>query len=198
MSNLVEYQHTEFGTIRTLEKDGEPWFVAKDVCDALDYSDTAQAMRTLDPDEYHTLQNMQGITNSRNGIVNIINESGLYSLILRSRKPEAKNFKKWITSEVLPSIRKHGFYGTEDTIDKMLNDPDSAIRMLEKFKEERTKRLEAEARQEQAEEDRKRLIHSKRTYSTTELAKEMGIRSAQRLNMMLKCSDSQTSFYFDL
>jgi prophage antirepressor-like protein len=103
-------------------REGEPWFVLADVCKVLDYSDSAQAARNLDSDEIHTLHNTQGITESRNGIVKLINESGLYSLVLTSRKPDAKRFKKWITSEVIPSIRKTGGYGVPaPAID--LNDP---------------------------------------------------------------------------
>jgi prophage antirepressor-like protein len=103
-------------------REGEPWFVLADVCKVLDYSDSAQAARNLDSDEIHTLHNTQGITESRNGIVKLINESGLYSLVLTSRKPDAKRFKKWITSEVIPSIRKTGGYGVQaPAID--LNDP---------------------------------------------------------------------------
>jgi prophage antirepressor-like protein len=94
-------------TLRVLMIDGEPWFVASDVCDALSIAQTASAMRQLDDDEKgvhstHTPGGEQKVT--------IINESGLYSLILTSRKPEAKKFKKWVTSEVLPAIRKTGRY----------------------------------------------------------------------------------------
>lgn len=95
--------------LRTLtDEAGEPWFVAKDVCDVLGIKDQAQSVRYLDDDEKNTLSIKQG--NRGNPMTTIINESGLYSLILRSRKPEAKAFKKWITSEVLPSIRKKGGY----------------------------------------------------------------------------------------
>ncbi len=91
--------------IRTTIKDGKPWFVATDVAQALEYADATHALRYLDDDERDTLPIKEG------RILNIINESGLYSLILRSRKPEAKAFKKFVTSEVLPSIRKTGGYG---------------------------------------------------------------------------------------
>ncbi|WMW65698.1 BRO family protein [Nitratidesulfovibrio liaohensis] len=98
------------GNLRVIMKDDEPWFVAKDVCDALELV-VSNSVRYLDDDEKITLSNKQG--NPRAGIPHnytIINESGLYSLILRSRKPEAKAFKKWVTAEVLPSIRKTGGY----------------------------------------------------------------------------------------
>ena len=100
--------------IRTLTINQEPWFVAIDICKTLDYSDSAQALRNLDEEEKQTLHNMQGLTASRNGILTLINESGLYSLILSSRKPEARRFKKWVTAEVLPTIRKTGRYDIQD------------------------------------------------------------------------------------
>lgn len=96
------------GNLRVLMKDGDPWFVAKDVCDAVALGNTTEALRGLDEDERNTVRNPEG--NRGNPNVTIINESGLYSLILRSRKPEAKAFKKWITSVVLPTLRKDGMY----------------------------------------------------------------------------------------
>jgi len=96
--------------IRTIrDEQGEPWFVAKDVCDVLGFAEAHDAIKYLDEDEQTRITN-RGLTTSRNPNVSIINESGLYSLILRSRKPEAKRFKKWVTSEVLPAIRKTGMY----------------------------------------------------------------------------------------
>lgn len=110
--NVVPFEF-EGNCVRAIERDGEPWFVLADVCRILDYSDSAQAARNLDAEDVDTLYNMQGMTQSRNGIVKIINESGLYSLILTSRKPEAKRFKKWVTAEVLPEIRKTGTFGID-------------------------------------------------------------------------------------
>lgn len=95
-------------TVRTILRDGEPWFVAADVCAALDLGNTTRALERLDADE-QDLSSIQGISRG-NDAANLINESGLYSLVLGSRKPEAKQFKKWVTSEVLPSIRKTGGY----------------------------------------------------------------------------------------
>ena len=96
--------------VRIIEKDGEPWFVAKDVCDILGFGNPYSSLAKLDKDEKVTLHNMEGILNSKNQDVVIVSEPGLYSLILRSRKPEAKAFKRWVTHEVLPSIRKTGAY----------------------------------------------------------------------------------------
>ena len=113
--------------LRTVSIDGEPWFVAADVCAALDLENPTRAIERLDEDE-HTLISIQGASNGQP--VNGVNESGLYSLILGSRKPEAKRFKKWVTSEVLPAIRKTGSYNGP-VIDpmKVLNDP-AAMRGL--------------------------------------------------------------------
>jgi prophage antirepressor-like protein len=113
----VVFTNDLFGTVRILKTDdGEIWFVAKDVCDALGFSETAAATRHLDSDEKMPVK-LTGISTT-NPVVTIINESGLYSLVLRSRKPEAKKFKKWVTGEVLPSIRKHGAY-----VNKQMADP---------------------------------------------------------------------------
>lgn len=96
--------------LRVVMRDGEPWFVAADVCAALTISNVTDALKRLDPDE-QTLVSTEGIhSGPGNPSVNVINESGLYSLVLGSRKPEAKKFKKWVTSEVLPAIRKTGRY----------------------------------------------------------------------------------------
>lgn len=112
MSNITPHIFNTI-TVRSLERDGQIWFVATDVCKALEISNTPHALKRLDDDEKATIAN----SDSRHGQgaqnYNIINESGLYSLVLRSRKPEAKQFKKWVTSEVLPSIRKTGKYQLE-------------------------------------------------------------------------------------
>lgn len=111
-TNTTDNQVFNFGDyqVRTLIKEGEPWFVASDVCNVLEIQNTTQAMSRLDEEE-RSIFNI-----GRQGMTNIINESGLYSLILTSRKPEAKAFKKWVTSEVLPSIRKQGKYEVKPTV----------------------------------------------------------------------------------
>jgi prophage antirepressor-like protein len=115
---LEIFVSTEFGEVRVIVKpDGSPWFVLKDVCDALGIANISDAAARLDADErqitnINTLGLTEGIRGNPN--VGIINESGLYSLIIRSDKPEAKKFRRWVTHEVLPSIRKHGNYSIED------------------------------------------------------------------------------------
>ena len=112
-AQIQVFQHDVFGSLRVLRKDaqGEPWFVAKDVCGCLGLGNISEALRGLDEDEKITLSNPEG--NPRAGIshqMNVISEPGLYSLILRSRKPEAKAFKRWVTHDILPAIRKTGGY----------------------------------------------------------------------------------------
>lgn len=125
--------------LRTLtDSQGEPWFVAKDVCDILEISNVTMALQKLDDDE------RSKFNLGRQGETNIVNEAGLYVLVLGSRKPEAHEFKRWVTHEVLPSIRKHGAYATEATIDRILANPDFGIKLLTDLKEERAKRTEAE------------------------------------------------------
>ena len=104
MNNLQIFKSEEFGEIRVVEKEGQPWFVASDICKVLDVQNATQALYRLDDDE----RSMFNI--GRQGEANIVNEYGLYNLILASRKPEAKKFKRWVTHEVLPSIRKNGGY----------------------------------------------------------------------------------------
>jgi anti-repressor protein len=115
-------------SLRAVNIDGEPWFIAKDVCDALEMDTTAgvtQWLRGLDADEKDSLRISQGTPGNPNQT--IINESGLYSLILKSRKPEAKAFKKWVTSEVLPSIRKTGMYLAPRVVEEVKEDPEAFL-----------------------------------------------------------------------
>lgn len=134
MENQVKvFESAEFGSVRTVEVNGEPYFVGKDVAIILGYAKPQNAIATH-VDEDDALK--QGILTTQ-GIQEmvVINESGLYSLILGSKLPNAKKFKRWVTSEVLPSIRKHGMYAT----DELLANPDFAIRVFQKLKEEQSK-----------------------------------------------------------
>ncbi len=133
----------ENNSVRVIQKNGEPWFVAKDVCEVLEIRNTSQALQRLDEDE----RSMFNI--GRQGETNIINEYGLYSLVLASRKTEAKQFKRWITHEVIPSIRKYGAYMTQDTLEQAIANPDFTIGLLANLKEEREKRQAAEVRLEE-------------------------------------------------
>ena len=134
MDNMQVYKHEQFGEIRTLTKDGEIWFVATDVCNALDLTNPTMAVARLDEDE------RSKFNLGRQGMTNCVNEYGLYNLILASRKKEAKVFKRWITHEVLPDIRRHGAYMTPAKLEEVLLNPDTIIQLateLKKAQEER-------------------------------------------------------------
>nr|UVM93950.1 MAG: antirepressor protein KilAC domain protein [Bacteriophage sp.] len=143
MNTEIQTFNFNAASLRTMtDKNGDPWFVAKDVCNILGLNNVGQALIRLDDDEKSSITLNDGTPGTPNKA--IVSESGLYSLILASRKPEAHEFKRWVTHEVLPSIRKHGIYATETTIDQILTDPDFGIRLLTDLKEERAKRIEAE------------------------------------------------------
>lgn len=129
MSELQIFKNAEFGSIRTLVINDEPYFVGKDVAEILGYTNPQKAIRDHIDEEDKTV-NESFTVNGTKGI--LINESGLYSLILSSKMSNAKKFKRWVTSEVLPTIRKHGIYA----VDELLNDPDMLIAALTKLKAE--------------------------------------------------------------
>lgn len=173
--NLEIFKKDEFGEIRVVDMNNEPWFVAKDICDSLNLLNVTDSLKRLDDDEKLISKlSMSG----QNRDVWVINESGLYSLVLSSNKLEAKKFKKWITGEVLPTIRKHGIYATDSVIDNILNNPDFGIELLTKLKDERKARVEAEKTVTI-------LTHCNKTYTTTEIAKELDMKSARELNQVL-------------
>lgn len=147
MNNLQIFNSPDFGQIRTIQKNGEPWFVGKDVAEILGYKDTSDALKKhVDKEDKVLLKVGETPTlKSSNFGMYIINESGLYSLILSSKMPKAKEFKRWVTSEVIPAIRKHGGYLTADKIEQALTDPDTIIKLATTLKEERAARQQAEA-----------------------------------------------------
>jgi anti-repressor protein len=140
IQKLFNYQGTQ---LRTVVLNNEPWFVAKDVCEILEIKNPTDALKRLDSDE------RARFNLGRQGKTNIVNEPGLYTLILGSRKPEAKQFKRWITHEVIPSIRKHGAYMTPEKIEEVLLNPDTIIKLATNLKEEQRKRIAAEKQIEQ-------------------------------------------------
>lgn len=173
-NDLIPFEFENLQLRTVLIKD-EAWFMAKDVCDLLTLTNSRQSVDRLDEDEklMYTLY-----TSGQNRDVTVINESGLYSLILTSNKPEAKKFKKWVTSEVIPSIRKHGAYLTPKTLSEALDNPEFITDLLLKLKDEKDRRIKAE--QEKA-----ILIHTNKTCTVTEIAKECGFKSAMELNKLL-------------
>lgn len=133
---MTIFENNEFGTVRTVVVNDEPMFCLIDICKALELSNSRIVADRLDEDERRKLDL------PRQGETWFITESGLYTVVLRSDKPAAKKFRKWVTSEVLPSIRKHGMYA----VDELLNDPDLAIKAFTALKEEKehNKVLQAE------------------------------------------------------
>lgn len=145
MSNQLQIFNYQSKQVRTVTKDGEPWFVAKDICDILELGNSRMALERLDNDEKGvSLIDTPGGTQS----IQVVNEPGLYVLILGSRKKEAKAFKRWITHEVIPSIRKHGAYMTPQKIEEVLLNPDTIIQLATELKKERERRLALEPKAE--------------------------------------------------
>lgn len=142
-NNIQVFENSEFGSVRVVEQDGEPWFVAVDVCAALGLGNSRMAVSKLDDDEkgvssIDTLGGKQAL--------GVVNEPGLYALVLGSRKPEAKQFKRWITHDVVPAIRRHGAYFTPATLEAAFADPGYLLQLTAKYKEEFDKRKALEQR----------------------------------------------------
>lgn len=146
MNDLKVFQNERFGAVRTVMREGQPWFVAADVCRALEIANSRDAISRLDEDEKGVAS-----TDTPGGrqVVTIVNEPGLFVLVLGSRKPEAKEFRRWITHEVIPAIRKHGAYLTDEATDALFADPDTFAALAVKWRDERKARLEAEAQARQ-------------------------------------------------
>lgn len=138
MNELQIFNNSEFGEIRTIEREDGIWFVGKDVAAALGYKDTVNALKShVDTEDK---AGWQITTQFGEKETTIINESGLYSLVLSSKLPGAKQFKRWITSEVIPSIHKHGAYMTPETLEKVLLSPDTLMQLAQNLKDEQEKR----------------------------------------------------------
>lgn len=175
-TKVTVFNNEEFGEVRTVTIDGEPWIVGKDVATALGYADTFGALKKHVMDSDKLVCQIDSAGQKRD--VTVINESGVYTLIFGSKLKSAERFKHWVTSEVLPCIRKNGIYATDNVIDNILNNPDFGIEILTKLKEERAARIEAEK-------TNAILMHVNKTYTMTEIAKEIGLKSANELNKIL-------------
>jgi len=147
MNEIKIFENSTFGKVRTVELNGEPYFVGRDVAKALGYSNVHDALnKHVDKEDKgvakcDTLGGTQDIT--------VINESGVYSLVFSSKLPRAKEFKHWVTSEILPSIRRHGAYMTDDILAKTIENPDFLINLLNDMKQEKEKRKELEEKVQQ-------------------------------------------------
>lgn len=183
--------------VRVVEIEGKPWFVSNDVAEILGYKNLSAALsQHVDREDRKALSrkgyrdSCNTLWTSENDWANkaVVNESGVYSLIFGSQLPEAKKFKRWVTSVVLPSIRKHGMFATEKTIDQMLEDPDTMIKVLMEMKEERAKRKLAEEKAAKLEPKAKFcdvVLQNPALVTVTVIAKDYGM-SAQAMNQLLK------------
>ncbi|MCD3245311.1 hypothetical protein G8S21_05020 [Clostridium botulinum C] len=190
-NNLQVFKSEEFGQVRTIVIDNAVWFVGKDVAECLGYSEPRSAISKKIDNEDKGVAKMETPSGKQN--MTIINESGFYSLVLGSKLSTAKKFQRWVTSEVLPDIRKHGMYATEDTIDNILNNPDFAITLLTKYKEEKEERKRLEAQNK--EKDELLIIAGEKTtivdeflsddglYSVNDVSKILGIKGLGRNNL---------------
>jgi prophage antirepressor-like protein len=182
VNELQVFKSAEFGTVRTIERNGEPWFVGKDVAAALGYKDPTKAARERVDEEDRGVAKID--TPSGEQEMTVINESGLYSLVLSSKLPSAKKFKRWVTSEVLPSIRKTGAYAVP-------KDYPSALRALADAEEQKMKLLAENQRQAQAIADFEpirqyvdEILESPSAMATSQVAADYNL-SAKALNKIL-------------
>lgn len=189
MNEIFSFKGQE---VRTVTIDNDPYFVGKDVADILGYSNSKDALgKHVDTDDKQVIQRSQNATfDIPNRGLTIINESGLYSLILSSKLPQAKEFKRWVTSEVLPAIRKHGMYAVND----LLDNPDMAIAAFQRLKEERQLRLQTQEELAQKNQIINELqpkatyydliLQSESLVAISVIAKDYGM-SAKKLNSLL-------------
>nr|DAI90675.1 MAG TPA: hypothetical protein [Bacteriophage sp.] len=175
MNELSVFKNEEFGEIRTVIIENEPMFCLSDVCKALGLTQPSKVKERLNE---KGVSSIPTLTAGGEQKLLYINESNLYKTIFQSRKESAERFTGWVTSEVLPCIRKNGIYATDNVIDNILNNPDFGIELLTKLKEERAARIEAEK-------TNAILMHVNKTYTMTEIAKEIGLKSANELNKIL-------------
>lgn len=176
---ILKFTFDNTEEIRVIQIDGEPWFVGKDVALTLGYKNTKDALAKHVDEEDKRGSRITTPFGKQN--MTIINESGLYSLILSSKLPTAKKFKHWVTSVVLPSIRKHGMFATEKTIDQMLEDPDSMIKLLTELKKERARAAKLEPKAKFCD----MVLQNPSLVTVTVIAKDYGM-SAQAMNKLLK------------
>ena len=175
--------------VEIFEFNGQVLFNPKHVAECLNIADVNSSIRNFNKSQVIKLKNsdmhdMQ-IRKLNNAGEKFLTESGVYKLIFKSHKEEAERFQNWVTDEVLPSIRKHGLYMTQVTLEKTIKDPDFLINILKELKKERELKVQAQKEKQIAEDQRDLLIHQKKLYTSTEIAKELGLNSAKKLNDIL-------------
>ena len=186
MNEIRTFENEQFGSIRTIMIDGEPWFVGKDVASILGYGRATKAtLDHVDSEDRDAVPIQDSI--GRMQKTPIINESGLYSLILSSKLPSAKDFKRWVTKEVLPSIRKYGAYFTDETLDRVMENSSEAETLFKKLKAEKLKNKGLEqtiAALGDKADYYDEVLQSEKLIPMTVIAKDYGM-SATRLNGIL-------------
>lgn len=183
MNEIFNFQGQQ---VRTVTIDGEPYFVGKDVAEVLGYQRADNAIRNHVDDDDKLTHQFSASGQKRN--MTIINESGLYALILGSKLPQAKEFKRWVTSEVLPTIRKHGAYLTDSKIEEVLLSPDTIINLATQLKNERAEKKQLKIELEEARKQTSYLdliLQTKDQLTTTQIAQDYGM-SASKFNQLLK------------
>lgn len=188
MNTIKEFMYDENAVRTMVDDDNVLWFVGKDVAEILGYQRPDNAIRNHVDDEDKAMHQISASGQMRNMLA--INESGMYSLILSSKLPSARKFKHWVTSEVLPNIRKHGAHMTDTFMDKVLEDPDTMIKLIQQIKEERAKNAELQdviQLQAPKVEYADNVLASEGLMTTTEIAKDFGM-SGMRLNKILSAS----------
>ena len=187
MNELMVFNNAEFGNVRTMEINGEPWFVGKDVASALGYAKPRNAIATHVDEEDKKDAPIRGDLGGTQEMT-IINESGVYALIFGSKLPNAKKFKHWVTSEILPTIRKTGTYSiTQAKPDSYMieNPADRARRWAEEYEEKLA--LESKIAEQQPKVDyHDAVLNKSGLMTTTAIAKDLGFKSAKQLNDLLK------------
>ena len=186
MNNIQVFTNQHFGQVRVVMRDGDPWFVAADVCRALDVGNISQAVSRLEEDEIHIILND---TNRGKRRMAVVSEPGLYALVLGSRKPEAQSFRRWITHEVLPAIRQEGAYMTPERLHKVLEDPDTLIALAQRLKllQEKNRALvdENEALLPKADYF-DRLVDHDVNLTLRETAKELGVKERSFIDYLIE------------
>ena len=183
MNEIFNFQGQQ---VRTVTISGEPYFVGKDVAEVLGYQRADNAIRNHVDDDDKLTHQFSASGQKRN--MTIINESGLYALILGSKLPQAKEFKRWVTSEVLPTIRKHGAYLTDSKIEEVLLSPDTIINLATQLKNERAEKEQLKIELEEARKQTSYLdliLQTKDQLTTTQIAQDYGM-SASKFNQLLK------------